>query len=410
MAKSALKNSAVKADVDSILEIAGRLGIELPAKTRSAAKLVPALRVAFEKRLESIPEDDWIRCEKCGEVTDDAHEIDRCPFCGDEGGDVEDEASGDAIEDAIEDATGQAPEEIDGVEAESDGDVDVEEPATVDLSADESGDALADESAEEPVTGESLAVVTVEGESIVAGDAEALETEKRIIVEASRDIRRKAYLLGKSLKRVFDGELWRFDGHTGFNKFIASLGVDHSMAYKLMEVVTEFTEEQVLEIGWTKLSIVARAQLPAEQREKAVERARTTPRRELAAGVAKGDDGASDAREVPEKEGPSNLDPLNDGTHSRGRPRKQDQEITLLTKVGGKPESHHFIDRATGKKVRKWHDNTYGEVRLSDNVSLFIAMRVDNGEIKGFSTAFRRVESDEERADSGDDFDDAAAE
>lgn len=410
-----LQVPGVKADVSAMIEIAGKLGIELP-KGRSAAKIAPALRAAFSERLKSIPEDDWIKCEKCGEVTDDAHEIDRCPYCGDLGEAPSDDDSDDDDSDLAEDVNDTELSDAlaeDAIEMESEDDADVEEPPTVDVSAsDDSGDDAGDDS------GDDSAVLVAAGgaELVAASEAELadldtlaqLETEKRIITEASRDIRRKAYELGKSLKRVFDGELWRGEGHSGFNKFLASIDVDSSMAYKLMQVVTEFSESQVLEVGWTKLSIVAR--LPAgEQREQATERARASSRSQLEAEV-RGEPVAPPPKERDVKDAPVALDPLNDG-FVKGRPRKQDQEITLLTKVGGKAESHHFIDCNTGKQVNKWHEDTFGEIRISDNVSLFIALRAgNNGAIKGFTTAFRRVELSETVDMDDADADEVAAE
>jgi len=80
----------------------------------------------------------------------------------------------------------------------------------------------------------------------------------KLKAQAAKDL----HALGVEILNLFKHELWKLrvsDGkpvHTNWKKFCAEeLGMSHTYAYKLMDVANAFTDEDMKEIGTTKLGL-----------------------------------------------------------------------------------------------------------------------------------------------------------
>ena len=343
------------------------LGIKMPRGRAKPVTIVKALREGFAKRLEGIPEDDWIKCPVCGEVTDDDDAIEVCPFCGDEGADEPAAATADdkPIEaDKVDEAAGEEP-------------ADAEEPPTANLD---------DDVEEEPEEDPAVAADAEEPGTDLATGSEvmlaALETEKKIIRLAQTNMVGAGYELGMAIGRIREGNLWKAEGHRTFRKFCESMGVSHTLAYSLVDMTKKFDKDTFLEVGRKKLMIVARAD--AEDQDEVLNDARDGASvRELEAKE----------RERKEREAGDKPDkPTDPAAGKPGRPSREDQTITLLTKVGGRAMVHPFRNRTSQTELEKWEKDSYAQVQLSDDVFLLIALKTNKeGEPVSVMATFRRA-------------------
>ncbi len=340
------------------------LGIEIP-DTEDPNVLVPHLRNGFAERLKGIPKDDWIVCEACGENTDDAEELNACPFCGDDGLD----------HDAEEPADPEAPPEpVDAADIDPVDENAPEEPpvANVGGSGEEEND---DPDAEEDLDTDSPGTDIVPAEDSGAMLA-SLNREKHLIKKAQTNMVRGGYHLGTSLARIHNGELWKAEGHKTFRKFLETVGVSSTMAYDLMGLVEKFDEKTFMEVGRKRLLIVAKADKKNQKGllDKAKDKSKTRAQLEK---EAQGDK----APKAPVKEDPATA------------PGKEDQ-ITLLAKVGARPKSYRFTDRETKKALATWTADSYVEIQISDTVTQLLGLKTnDGGDIVGITVAFTKREA-----------------
>jgi len=370
-----LTKPEAKPDVDAIKAAAEALEINLP-KSKAAGKLVTALREGFAARLEGIPKDDWIVCPKCGEFTDDAEELDACPFCGDDGLDE------DAPEPAVDPEDEDAPEAIDGADQDPEDEDAPEEPPTVDVDNDaddadaeedldtDTEDADPDDEPADPA--ESTAIVPATDATVMTA---ALKKEKALIKRAQTAMVGSGYDMGESLLRIHKGELWKAEGHKTFRKFLDTVGVSSTLAYDLMGLVEKFDRKTFMEVGRKRLLIVAKAD--KGDQNKLLDAAKEgATRRELEKEAKKGKDPAAPPKDTPAES-----------------PAKEDM-ITLLAKVGGRPKSYRFTDRKTRKALKSWAEESFVEIQISPDVTQLLGLkRNDEGEITGINVAFVRVES-----------------
>lgn len=430
MGQGLLNNPAIAPNVEAILAAANSLGIEITEGSTDPAVLVPQLRAGFELRLKGVPKDDWIVCQKCKELTDDAEELDCCPFCGDDGL-ASDEPEPDNVMDGAtddpedEDAPEEPPtvdlnseDELDG-DTNGDGVVD-EKDAEKDLDTDGPDEPEAPEPAPETKSAEKtprtkktkpeLASATPEHEKAdkapgksKTGKAEKpekaetkteapepdkapvvsppssdmvqqLNHEKQLIKKAQTNMVRSGYDLGSTLLRIQQGELWKADGCKTFTKFLETVGVGKTLAYDLMGLVEKFDEKTFMEVGRKRLLIVAKADPEAQKPLLDKARDPNVTRAELETEANAG----KPAVAVPVKEaGPKPV-----------APPKEDA-VTLLAKVGGKPALHKFLDRKTKEPIQFWAEGAYVQIPISENVVQLLAPKTDeSGNFVGITVAF----------------------
>lgn len=421
---SLLKNPGVTPDFEAMNDAAETLGVEL-SDMSSPKAIVGDLRQHFAARLEGKAEDDHVQCPKCGEVTDDDPRIEVCPFCGDEGAD-EDEA--DAMEADDEDEA-EEPGAVDGDEL--DPGEEPEEPEAVDLATagDEPEPELEDPGIEpekeEPITAEfrkkellkmgkaelvniaasrglelkgtksMLADRILEAEAMAPDPgiepeespkveapkeakslAKALATEDEKVSKAQHDMMNSSYDLGVALRAIHEGELWKAGGHKTFAKYLASKGIGRTFAYDLMSLVEKFDRETFDEVGRKKLMLVARAGGPeTAEGKKALDKAK----------------GGASVRELEGKKSK----PKKSETPKSAAPElpPKTDRITVLGNLGAKPKTIPFVDRKTRKPVKAWTPESFAEIELSEDVSLFLALKTDKetGQIVGVTVAARRA-------------------
>lgn len=443
-----LTNPDVEVDVELVKATLSRYGIDLP-KRASVKKIVSLLRNAYKERLDSVPEDEWIKCLVCGEITDDDEDLEACPYCGDDGAEEEEaeaaeEAGLDSDDDTEEDDDEPEPEEEDG-----DDDIEVEEPEKLEDDEDpEAGEKrkARHEKAEKAAKGDASDVIDVEespeddtteeapevdldsdedepepdedpdelegedeetGTSLVEADDDAPETldastpEGQLAVAtqrakvAQRNIAINGWDLGHILRDINERELWKAGGFSSFKDYYTKeLGISKAFAYNMIDVAKKFSRKTFEEIGIKKLEIVARA--PKESREKLLGEAGSSSKRDLEKKARE------EKRKKKEKEknaGKAAAPPPEPTTPTqaggkRGRPSKEDQTITLLTKVGGRPKTYRFKDAQTHEEIPEWTKDAYVEVPLSDDVVLYIAPKTDRSgkKLTKLAVMYRKIE------------------
>lgn len=190
------------------------LGISAP-KAKNVVALANALSEHFAK---ATPKKELSGCSSCGGVSD--IKLPSCPYCGD--ADI------------------------------------IGEGATVTTTAEavlESAPAA--KQAEQPTQSGGYVVLKVED----------LDASLGRVAELKKNAERSIWELGAEIRALHDGELWKArvgDGkqtHKTWKQFCAAeLEMSHSHAYRLIDVATKFTREQVEKWGVAKLTIIA--QLP----------------------------------------------------------------------------------------------------------------------------------------------------
>lgn len=97
----------------------------------------------------------------------------------------------------------------------------------------------------------------------------ALELQIR---DQAAEAARNLWRIGCALAEVRNEELWRDDGHTGFDAWLQAAGLlGRSTAYKAMRIASEFSEDQAARFGTEKLaagirllSVTAKDELPGD--------------------------------------------------------------------------------------------------------------------------------------------------
>lgn len=203
------------------------LGIKPPTQKTAPAKAA----VLAEHFAKNVPKRELSSCSTCGGVSD--IRLSSCPYCGD--GDVVGEQKPTITTTA--EAAGVANAIVESAPAEDD-------------------------------------APTMSGGYVVL-KVEDLDASIGRVVELKRNAERSIWELGNEIRTIHDGELWKArqaDGkakHKNWKAFCAAeLDMSHSHAYRLIDVATKFTREQVEKFGVTKLTIIA--QLPDAEREAAL--------------------------------------------------------------------------------------------------------------------------------------------
>lgn len=90
-----------------------------------------------------------------------------------------------------------------------------------------------------------------------------LDRECDVIRKGSRMAAGTLFAMGRAFKRIHTHDLWKLrrrdddkPAFTNFKRFVADeFGITHTYAYQLMEVSEKFTEEQIAELGVSKLRL-----------------------------------------------------------------------------------------------------------------------------------------------------------
>ena len=417
-----LTNPDVEVDVGLVKATLSRYGVD-PPKRASVKKVVSLLRNSYKEWLEDIPEENWIKCLVCGEITDDDEELECCPYCGDDGAEPEE---ADAAEEA-------GPVDLEPEEDDDGDDIEVDEPEKLSDDEDPEADAkrkARHEKAEKAAKGDDADVINVEespeddtteeapevdldsedeptavvvAEETTKIDASTAEGKLAMATQrakvAQRSIATNGWDLGHVLIEINEAELWKAGGFSSFKDYYTKeLGISKALVYNLMDVAKKFTRSTFEDIGIKKLEIVARA--PKESREKLLDDAGKSSKRELEK-KAREEKRKAKEKEKAEKGSappPEPKSPTQAGG-KRGRPSKEDQTITLLTKVGGKPKTYRFKDGTTHEEIPEWTKDAYVEVKLSDDVMLYVAPKTDRSgkKLTKLAMMFRKIEDGAEK-------------
>ncbi len=381
---SVLKNELIAYDPEAMKAAAEALGFKITGKKPETQ--VKQARAVFESRMKGIAKDDLIQCPVCGELTDDTDDLESCPYCGDAGLD-EDAPEPQEDNDGEEDA----PK---GIEAEGveDDEPEAEEPPAANIDGDGEDAPVTppkdspSEDAPEP-GGDAGADNETPPDQFQL--AQSLAKEEDTIRQQQTNMLDSGYEMGLSLKRVRDGELWKARGHKHFKAFCKSVSVNTPLAYRLMELVTQFDKQAFLDIDRTKLMIIAAA--PKKDRaalEKAARDGASKRKLEREAKAAKAKRDAEDGKDNK------------DGKGLPGRPFEA-KAITLLAKVGGRPKTVGFKSKKDRKDVKFWDKDSFAEIQISDDVTQFIALKTDkDGKVTGVTVAYKRAEPSKDGEDT----------
>lgn len=232
-------------------------------------------------------------------------------------------------------------------------------------------DVLPEEPVEEPTRS------TASGLQVAVG---RLDESVERINQLRADLAGNSYDLGVELRKIHEEELWKARGHDSFKDFIQKeLDISRAMAYRLIDITKQFDRETFEKVGSRKLALIAGIQ-DADAREAALESAKagaSTRDVEREVNEAKG------RKSAPEKERASSEVPK----------KKTGNEITLLAKVGSRPQLVGFRSASSGRPIQAHKDDAYAEFNLSEDVKQRIALKKDKeGNIVGVTIAFVRVE------------------
>lgn len=132
------------------------------------------------------------------------------------------------------------------------------------------GDSAVEET--EPEAEAQSAIVVSEGIAVVnANDLDAAVERVRVLKGKATET---LWELGNEIRILYESQLWRQrlqasgeQAYAAWGAFAeAELGISNSYSYRLMDISTQFSREQVREFGPTKLAITLR--VPVESREK----------------------------------------------------------------------------------------------------------------------------------------------
>lgn len=210
-------------------------------------------------------------CRACGAASGCSDETLRREAKGAEAlGDSLDAEGGDEIADALDELEAEVTEteKAEAVDAE-----DIAEAEAVEAEAVEEEEP---EPTPEPKVEERDSVLSADDAELLADDDNAreleaavgttLKDEMRIIKKLRRNLEINGYEIGVRLSRIKDQELYKEGGvHKNFSAFCKkAVEFTRAQAYNLIGIATNFTPEDVANIGNTKLRLVLRLPEPAD--------------------------------------------------------------------------------------------------------------------------------------------------
>lgn len=383
---------------DAMRRAAKVLGVPVPTTRglKSDRELLGNLRVEITKRLDTVRDDDHIKCVVCDEVA--TEDTDFCPYCGDEGTGTEAEAvkiastkkpaapvDDDVEAEVVDEDETPAPDEE--ADEESDEDDDSADDESDDEAADESDEEEADE-APEPTASVGIAAAGAVVAKDVGAGLQALSRELDQSLQRITDMKRNAvglsYDIGIECKAIRDKQLFKARGYPSFKAFAEKeLPFTRESALQLITIVEKHSREDYGQIGYAKMRVIS-AVSDSVAKEKLLNEARS---------------GKVSTREVSERAAAAG---------GSGRTRKKvvtpaaekGEKITLIGKVGAKKqivkfrnESEEVIPNVGMFYAKGLIAQAYGELEISDGVVIRIGLRLgQKNELEGLSVRFVRAE------------------
>jgi outer membrane biosynthesis protein TonB len=349
-----------------------------------------------DELLPTIPVDEHVRCEVCGEVgTDDTS---ACPFCGDAGVDEDTPA---AAPEEPEKAPEPVPEPEPAVKPEK-GKKGKPAPAETETKTKpEKGKkgkpAPVDEPAPAVSSSETPGEPEVSGGAMVASASEVAEGMAAKVADLDAAVARIAalaanavanyYDLGIEIARVHRDELWKARGHASFKAWIETeLPIARSTCYRLIEVVGQFDRDTYARVGLHKLALIAGGE-DDDARATALEAAKAGASARDVQRIAAGD-------VEPETEKPARAKPEREKTE-REKP-KREGKISLVVKVDGDPKTYGWKSAKNGKAIKVHAPDSYVEIPIADGVVQRIGLKLDGEKIIGATVAFVRIAEPDE--------------
>ncbi len=227
-----------------------------------------------------------------------------------------------------------------------------------------------------------------------------LEESIDAINKLKDNLAENSYDLGLKLREVQEKDLWKArKDESGALKYKnwsawveAEIGISRSLAFDLVKLTSEFSRQTFLEVGKTRLSLVARIEDP-EARAAVLAQARAGASTRTVERLAHESNGTGGETAPPERESDKKgAAPASEPSKSSAPPPKSN-EIKLLAKVDGRPRNYTFTSAKTGKTLKSHQPDSFIEVRLTGNVVQHIALKMDETGTKvlGATVAFIEV-------------------
>lgn len=104
--------------------------------------------------------------------------------------------------------------------------------------------------------------IVAEAKAMVITPVQQLDASVKRVHELKARTADSLWELGQEIRRLYDGNLWQYRVHDGQQTYKQwalfcekELGLSNTYSYRLMDIASQFTREQVREIGPTKLSM-----------------------------------------------------------------------------------------------------------------------------------------------------------
>ena len=315
-------------------------------KDADAGTLAGLLVTHFRK---AVAEDKLCQCGECGGVFD--AEIEECPYCGDK-----EEAEEEAVAKPVAEKKAMDPELA-------------------------KASKIADEVLKKPVVAAIVKAQAGELASYTTGDLDLAVTE---IIRLKGSSAQSMWDLGANLKDVHEKQLWKLrmgpDGKPVYRTFeafcLAEIKMSGTACYNMIDVVAKFSQEQIKEIGHTKLVLALRA--PEEDRAEILKTAKEKSTRELQSKVKKlrAQKGAPTDGRVAK--------PGNAGTAPPKGVGRQSEHLTIVQILGKKTVRLFKKPSASAKAgaasvpAKKLADMPYGIYDLPNGVRMLFMIGVDD--------------------------------
>lgn len=356
-----LSDGKTPANRESLARALEKYEVKFDAKAPTS-KLLELVRKELGKRLEGMSEDSMIKCENvCGEVS--TEDTDFCPFCGDEGTPSDETGAAEAAEAAA--TTTAKTEETE--ETPPQPKAKAEKPA---------------KGAKKP---EPVTEITASTGGIEAAKKK-LDASVARINELKTNLAMNSFDLGLELTEIYKDSRWKANGHDSFKTFVEKeLDIGRTLAYRLIDIVKQFDRATFEKIGSKKLALISGI-TDSEARTDALNAAAAgASTKEIERHRAEANE-SGNGRTKPKA-------PSSSAKDKTAAPKKSGNEITLLAKVGSKPQVIAWRSAASGRPIQAHKDDAYAELHISENVKQRIALKHDkDGAIVGVAVSFIRVE------------------
>lgn len=300
-------------------------------KTGSPLEKVNRLSEHFDKVLNQ--EKDLFECDNCGgKMTDEWKE---CPFCG-------------------------TAEEVDTGEEEEES-----EEEGAEASEEEKTNGAAKKKASKVLAEEELP------KALAKYTAKDLDGQVKEILTVKTNAAVCMWELGGLILKNYKSEMWKLRRnednsarYRNVNAFwLEELGFSHTYCYQLMDVATNFTKQDVKQVGTTKLALILRA--PEAARKKILDKARS--------GGTKGEIEAEVKKAQDRERG---------GDPAPTPPRHR--RLTVIT-VPGKKTVKLFKagagDDGDHERATKLADLPWGELEFENSTQVSVKIAEKNGEL-----------------------------